>query len=168
MYKKSEVKTDALNRTKTIQMIEAAQEVVSVYGKVLEDFSKMGSLYPQSILPFSKDDIKNSIIIIVSYHIFKKNEDEAYFNSLKIGYGMLANFVSDDIASRDEKFNSTVKNLSKSLDKDNLVSIDAHQALLDTDYPTSENERSVIESTELMNEFDKTVAFIRHKNWDAV
>ncbi len=70
MYKKPEVKTDALNRTKTIQMIEAAQEVVSVYGKILEDCSKMGSLYPQSVLPFSKDDIKNSIIIVTAVPMF--------------------------------------------------------------------------------------------------
>jgi len=168
MYKKSEEKTDTLNRPKTIKMIEAAQEVVSIYGKVLEDCSKMGSLYPQSVLPFSKDDIKNSIIIVMSYHIFKKNEDEAYFNSLKIGYGMLANFVSDDIAARDAKFNSNIKELSKSIDKGNLVSIDVNKELLNTDYPKSENERSIIESTKLMNEFDKTVAFIRHKNWDAV
>ena len=165
---KTEKKSGAEDHTKTIQMLEFAQEVVSAYGKILEKCSKMGSLYPQSELPFSKDIIKNSIILLVTYYISRKKEDVSYFNSLKIGYGMLANFVSDGVSSRDAKFNSSIKNMSRIIERWDAVSEAINNEFVNIDFPDLENERSIIESASLMDEFDQKVKLIRQSICGAV
>ena len=171
MYKMSGGKTDAGDHNKTLRMLVVAQEVISSYGKILEKcFSKGGSLlFPQSELPFSKDVIKNSMMVAITYCISQKKEDEAYFYSLKVGYGFLSKFISDNVAAAQEtQFTNAITETSKYIEQGNMISKDIIMELLEINYPLPEMERSIIECEYLMKEFDTKVDLIRQKISDAV
>lgn len=81
------------------QDIEGAQtKILKEYGKVLEATSRRTYGVPESRLPYSKEEIKETIKAALL-----NTDDEDQIEHLKASYLSLANFIPDDEANRAEE-----------------------------------------------------------------
>ena len=94
-------------------LLRGALTIISEYGEVLEQTSNMVSGVPESKLPYSKEVIKNSILMWSaslqnkSFRELVKKEyseltdrilSEEFYDSLEVGYIELAKFIPDQEA----------------------------------------------------------------------
>ena len=76
----------------------AAEELLNIYGGVLEVTSKMTWGAPISLLPEAKDRIKAAIMVNLSCLQALGMLDKKIFNLMKVGYIQLASFIEDSEA----------------------------------------------------------------------
>ena len=74
---------------------ESAGKIIGVYGSVLELVSHETLGAPESLLPRSKEEIKQAIKAYLLYSHVSKTLDEKYFSTLETGYAMLSHFMND-------------------------------------------------------------------------
>lgn len=77
---------------------ETLLKILKAYGKVLEATSRRTYGVPQSRLPCSKDEIKDTIKAALL-----ETDDEDQIEHLKASYLSLANFIPDEEANRAEE-----------------------------------------------------------------
>ena len=77
------------------ELLQAAAQVVSEYGKVVQATSDVVYGVPESKLPYPKDGIKKAIRFYVMCVIGTDKEDDALIEGLKLSYMRLAAFVPD-------------------------------------------------------------------------
>ncbi|KPK40484.1 MAG: hypothetical protein AMJ69_02155 [Gammaproteobacteria bacterium SG8_47] len=80
------------------ELLEAAAQVVSEYGKVVQATSDIVYGVPESRLPYPKDGIKKAIRFYLMCVIGTDKEDHALVEGLKLSYMRLAAFVPDAVA----------------------------------------------------------------------
>ncbi|MDH5407582.1 MAG: hypothetical protein OEZ33_01045 [Gammaproteobacteria bacterium] len=76
-----------------IDKIQAAEQILNDYGKILANITDMGYAHPVSLLPHTKDQIKDAIQLILK-EIGDENKDLR--NSLFEAYVVLAKFIPDE------------------------------------------------------------------------
>lgn len=70
--------------------VKEAEKIINDYGKIMEKSAYMVFGAPISILPYSKDEIKEAIKIAI---IFSKHGDD--FSDLIVGYTGLSQYIDD-------------------------------------------------------------------------
>jgi hypothetical protein len=88
------------------------EEIVRTYGKTVETISPdiptkyPAMVFPQSLLPFSKEEIREALNVFIEY----TNQDEKITESLKATAYMLTLFIEDEEANkRNELFLKRLK-----------------------------------------------------------
>ena len=83
-----------------ISKLKQAEQITRDYGKILGDITSAAYAHPGSLLPHSKDQIKDAIQLLLT-EVGQDNADIR--NSLIEAYVLLAKFISEDDASILEK-----------------------------------------------------------------
>ena len=83
-----------------ISKLKQADQITQDYGQLLGDITSTGYAHPSSLLPHSKDQIKDAIQLLLT-EIGQDNQEVS--NSLIEAYVLLAKFISEDDASILEK-----------------------------------------------------------------
>ncbi len=84
-------------------MVHVAETLKDAYARLFETKGQ-GVLRPESSLPASKEKLKAALLLVAMYHKLKKRLDRAEFDRFQVCYGLLADFVSDDMAEKSRKF----------------------------------------------------------------
>lgn len=77
----------------TVDKLESAERIVSAYGEVLAQLKHVNTALPASLLPYSKNDIKQAIQTLLWEF---EDVDSAVRNSLMQGYVYLEQFIPDN------------------------------------------------------------------------
>lgn len=83
-----------------IQKLQQAEQIVQDYGKLLGNITLAAYAHPGSLLPHTKDQIKDSIQLLLT-ELGEENIDVK--NSLIEAYVLLAKFISEEDAALLEK-----------------------------------------------------------------
>ena len=83
-----------------IQKLQLAEQIVQDYGKLLGNITLAAYAHPGSLLPHTKDQIKDAIQLLLA-ELGQDNKDVR--NSLIEAYVLLAKFISEEDASLLEK-----------------------------------------------------------------
>lgn len=83
-----------------ISRIKQAEQIIHDYGKLLGEITTVAYAHPGSLLPHSKDQIKDAIQMLLT-EIGRDNNEVR--NSLIEAYVLLAKFISEDDAAILEK-----------------------------------------------------------------
>lgn len=76
-----------------LDKLQMAEQILNDYGKLLASITDMGYAHPVSLLPHTKDQIKDAIQLILK-EVGDANEDLR--NSLFEAYVVLAKFIPDE------------------------------------------------------------------------
>jgi hypothetical protein len=121
--------------------IRDAPRIVRIYGRVIEESEKLGMQVPESLLPYSKDTIKNALLICAACEADEKDREK-----FKICYGFLADFIPDEDAKASIEAHAALNSLDLNL----LLSVREAKR----DKWVSNLRRSNTEFQRLMGEFD--------------
>ena len=84
----------SMQKTTNSSNISRAQRLISEYSTLLHDVSDMLMFgAPETLLPASKDEIRQSIHAVASHFGFQGMAEMAAFGELRIAYMALANFI---------------------------------------------------------------------------
>lgn len=93
--------------TDHISRLKLAERIIHEYGKLLGDITSAAYAHPASLLPHTKDQIKDAIQFLLS-DLGKENIEVR--NSLIEAYVLLAKFISEDDAAILEKGREVLAN----------------------------------------------------------
>lgn len=108
-----------------VKEFEKAQSIINGYGGVLESAFSMPYGAPESLLPFTKDEIKRAIKLAALILTKVEPTAEATVQQLKVCYVQLASFIPDEEASIAAKAQDALD----SGDPSRITSAETQQAL---------------------------------------
>lgn len=144
------------------EKLEAAQLLVSEYGRVLEEHAAY-MLKPQEALPTTKEEIKWALLIMAAWGKMTGQITAKSLEQLRMGFASLADFVPAAEARVDQHFSDLVR---KGPQRDDWSAEEIQQVAKDiagSGFSPERRQQANAEFQRLIEEFDQTLSILVEK-----
>ena len=148
------------------QKLAAAQQIVSEYGRVLEEHAAY-VLKPQEALSTTKEEIKWALLIMTTIGKVTGQITDEGLEQLRMAYASLAEFVPASEARGDQRFSEAVHRGQQKADWSEEDVQQLAKEIADSGFSSERRVQASVEFKRLIEEFDQCLSQLIEKLSDA-